>query len=162
MNISWQNPGGTTVALATGVTPNRENGKDAEKVQTDYKYSEYTYTDELTTAKAGEGVCGILINLYNLDNTKSYGFADIVIEGTLSGTEKDLPILASFTLNGLEYQVEDVFEDAYEADFELSKKDPMVSASNPLTNITATSGEVGEVSYKGDDTQCVVTIPVSH
>ena len=160
LDIAWQYPDRTTVSLVEGLVPNRNDGtKPANESESGLKYSDLSY--DIESAKPAEGACGLLINLYNLDNNKQVGFADIVIEGTLSGTEKDLPILASFTLNGVEYQVEDIFEDAYEADFELSKKDPMVGASNPLTNITATSGEVGEVSYKGDDTQCVVTIPVS-
>ena len=159
MDIAWMNPDKTTVSLATGQTPNRENGKDANKVQTEYKYSEYYY--ELTEATAGEGTCGLTLNIYNLDKDKRYGFADIVIEGTLSGTEQELPILASFKINGNEYAVEDVFGDDYEATLKLSKKDAMVSAANPLTEVTATSGEVGTVTYEGTETACKVTIPVT-
>jgi hypothetical protein len=158
LDFAWINPDKTTISLATGQTPLRENGKDKDNNSTE-KFSEYSY--DITGATVGEGACGLAINLYGLANNKQIGFADIVIEGTLSGIEKELPILASFTLNGTEYQVEDVFGEVYEATFELSKKDQMVGTENPLTNITATNGEVGTVTYDGSDTQCVVTIPVS-
>lgn len=151
LDIAWQNADKTTVTLATGINPNRDNATP--------NVSELSY--DVTGSTPGEGACGLLINLYSLDPGKHVGFADIVIEGVLNGTEKDVPILASFTLNGIEYQVEDVFGDAYEATFELSKKDQMVGTENPLTNITATSGEVGTVTYNGDATHCVVTIPVT-
>lgn len=157
LDFAWINPDKTTISLATGQTPLRENGKDKDNNPTE-KFSEYSY--DITGATVGEGACGLAINLYGLANNKQIGFADIVIEGTLSGIEKELPILASFTLNGTEYQVEDVFGEVYEATFELSKKDQMVGTENPLTNITATNGEVGTVTYDGSDTQCVVTIPV--
>lgn len=157
LDFAWINPDKTTISLATGQAPLRENGKDKDDNPTE-KFSEYSY--DITGATVGEGACGLAINLYGLANNKQIGFADIVIEGTLSGIEKELPILASFTLNGTEYQVEDVFGEVYEATFELSKKDQMVGTENPLTNITATNGEVGTVTYDGSDTQCVVTIPV--
>ena len=158
MDIAWMNPNKKTVSLATGVTPNRENGKDANKVQTDYKYSEYNYN--ITTATPAEGACGLNIYIYNLDPGKRYGFADIVIEGTLSGTEKELPVLATITINGTEYSADQIFGDAYEAKFELSKTAQMVSENNPVT-ATAASGEVGTITYEGTDTQCKVTIPMT-
>jgi pectin methylesterase-like acyl-CoA thioesterase len=37
----------------------------------------------------------------------------------------------------------------------------MVSESNPLTDITAASGEIGTVSYESTDTSCKVTIPMT-
>ena len=151
LDIAWQNVDKTTVTLATEITPNRDNATP--------NVSELSY--DITGSTPGEGTCGLLINLYSLDAGKHVGFADIVIEGTLNGTEKDVPILASFTLNGTEYQVEDIFGDAYEATFELSKKDEMVGTENPLTNITTTSGELGTVTYNGDETHCVVTMPVT-
>ena len=158
MDIAWMNPNKKTVSLATGVTPNRENGKDANKVQTDYKYSKYDY--DITGATPAEGACGLNIYIYDLDPGKRYGFADIVIEGTLSGTEKELPVLATITINGTEYSADQIFGDAYEAKFELSKTAQMVSENNPVT-ATAASGEVGTITYEGTDTQCKVTIPMT-
>ncbi len=159
MDIAWINPDKTKVTLATAQTPNRENGKDANKEQTDFKYSEYNYS--ITTATPAEGTCGLGINIYSLDAGKRLGFADIVIEGTLNGTEKEVPILASFKANGTEYSVENVFGEAYEATLELSKKETMISAENPLTDLAAANGEIGTVTYEGTATTCKVTIPMT-
>lgn len=151
LDIAWQNADGTTVSLATEQKPNRDNASPA--------YSTFEY--DITGATAGEGTCGLLVNLYGLQNGKQIGFADIVIEGVLNGTEKDVPILESFKLNGDTYDVEKVFGDQYEATIELTKAATMVSAENPLTDVTAVSGEVGTITYAGDATHCVVTIPMT-
>jgi hypothetical protein len=37
----------------------------------------------------------------------------------------------------------------------------MVNANNPLTDLTAINGEIGEVTYEGNDTECTVTIPMT-
>ena len=153
LDIAWQNADGTTVELAKEVQPTRDNATPS--------VSELSY--DITGATAGEGACGLLINLYSLDHGKRVGFSDIVIEGTLSGTEKEVPMLDSFTANGVEYAVDDIFEadgDQYTAIIELSKADNMISASNPIDNVTPRSGEIGEITYDGDETKCDVTIPV--
>lgn len=154
LDIAWQNADGTTVELAKEVQPNRDNATPS--------VSELSY--DITGATAGEGACGLLINLYSLDHGKRVGFADIVIEGTLSGTEKEVPMLASFTANGVEYTADEIFEadgDQYTATIELSKADNMISATNPVSDVTPMSGEVGEITYDGDATKCDVTIPVT-
>lgn len=151
LDIAWQNVDGTTVSLASGVQPNRDNG--------DPNVSEFTYS--VSGATAAESTCGLVINLYSLDPGKHVGFGNIVIEGTLSGSEKDVPILASFKVNGNEYTVEDVFGDQYEATLELPKAEPMVSSENPLTDVIASSGEVGTLVYEGTETSCKVTIPMT-
>ena len=162
VDIAWLNPDETTVSLATGRIPNRNDGTNPKEGDTDAQYSEYSY--DITGATVAEGQCGLKLNLYNLDNNKQIGFCDIIIEGTLSGTEKDLPILASFKMNGTEYVADDIFE-ANGTDFigtvEISKTATMVSESNPLTDITAASGEIGTVSYESTETSCKVTIPMS-
>ena len=150
LDFSWENPDKTTVSLATAVKPNRNN--DSQKI------SELSY--DIEGATPGEGTCGLLINLYHLQSGKQIGFSDIVIEGTLSGTEKEVPILATLTINGTAYTTEELFGDAYEADYELSKKVQMVSAGNPVT-ATAKSGEIGTIAYDGTDTECVMTIPMT-
>ena len=149
LDFSWQNPDKTTVLLAMGVKPNRENESNP--------ISELSY--DIEGAALGEGTCGLLINLYHLQSGKQIGFSDIVIEGVLNGTEKDVPVLATLTINGQEYTAAEVFDDAYEADFELSKTQPMVSAENPVT-ATALTGELGAITYDGDETHCTVTIPL--
>ena len=147
LDFSWENPDKTKVSLAIGVKPERNDG-----------VSSLSY--DIKDATPDEGPCALLVNLYHLQSGKHIGFSDIVIEGTLSGTEKEVPILASVTILGQELSAEMVFGDAYEATMELSKKVPMISESNPI-QATAKKGEVGTISYVGDDTKCVVTIPMT-
>ena len=160
LNIAWLNADGTTVPLATGVKPNRNDGTNpANADEEGMKYSDLSY--EVMGATPGEGACGLVINLYDLQEGKQIGFADIVINGVLNGEEKDMPILTSFKVNGIEYVADEVFAtagDHYEGTIEVSKTQTMISESNPLTDITAANGEISSVSYNGDDTQCVVTI----
>ncbi len=151
LDIAWENPDKTTVLLEQGVKPARNNGSP--------NISELSYTIEGATP--GEGTCGLLVNLYHLQNGKQIGFADIVIEGTLSGTEKEVPVLATVTINGEQFTTAALFDDAYEVEFELSKKAPMISEQNPVT-ATAKKGEVGTIKYEGDDTKCKVTIPMTY
>ena len=150
LDFSWQNPDKTTVSLAVGVKPNRNNDKNP--------VTELSY--DIEGATPGEGTCGLLINLYHLQGAKQIGFSDIVIEGTLTGKEKEVPVLATLTINGEEFTAEQIFDDAYEAAMELSKKVKMVGETNPV-EATAKKGEVGVIGYVGDDTQCVVTIPLN-
>lgn len=151
LDIAWMNPDKTTASLAKAIKPERNNVNG---------YSALEYTD-FSTAKPGEGACGLIVTLYGLQKGKQLGIADVVIEGTLSGTEKEVPILGSFKINGNEYKVEDVFGDDYEADLKLSKKEKMVSSDNPLADITPVSGELGQVTYEGTETSSKVTIPMT-
>ena len=146
----WQNADGTTVELEKEIKPERNNSSTITAKSYD-----------ITGATPGEGSCGLKLFLYHLQSGKQIGLADIVIEGILNGTEKDVPVLASFKINGNEYTVEDVFGEQYEATLKLSKKESMVSKSNPLTDVSATSGEVGEITYDGQDKSCAVTIPMT-
>ena len=150
LDFSWQNPDKTTVSLAIGEKPNRNNNNP--------NVSEYSFNIEGATT--AEGSCGLVVNLYHLQSGKQIGLSDIVIEGTLNGTEKEVPALATITINGTEYTSEEVFDDAYEAKMELTKKIAMVSANNPII-ATAKKGEIGTIAYDGDDTKCVVTIPMT-
>lgn len=154
LDIAWLNPDGTTVPLATEVKPVRNNETNP--------VGQLSYT--ITGATPAEGACGLVVNLYHLQEGKQIGFADIVITGVLNGEEKDMPILGSFTANGVTYQADDVFAadgDQFAGSIEVSKTETMISASNPLTDVTAANGEIGDISYNGDDTQCVVTIPMT-
>jgi hypothetical protein len=163
LDIAWLNPDGTKVTLATEVKPNRNSGTNPAIASDEgKKFSELSY--DVNGATPGEGACGLAINLYRLQNGKQIGFADIVITGLLNGQEVEVPMLASFKANGREYAADDVFEadgDQFVATIELSKSEQMISESNPITEVTAITGEIGEVSYNGDDTQCEVTIPVT-
>ena len=147
LDFSWENPDNTTVLLAQGVKPERNDG-----------VSELSY--DIEGATPAEGKCALLVNLYHLQSGKQIGFGDIVIEGTLSGTEKEVPMLATLTINGEEFKAEKIFDDAYEAEMELSKKVAMISETNPI-EATAKKGEVGIIGYAGDATKCVVTIPMT-
>ena len=146
----WLNTDGSTVELGKEIKPERNN---TEK----NTFCEYA----LTGATPGEGSCGLKLFLYHLQSAKQIGLADIVIEGTLTGTEKDVPVLASFKINGNQYDVEDVFGDNYEATLELPKAEAMVSESNPLTDVTAKTGEIGTIAYAPAENACVVTIPMT-
>lgn len=163
LDIAWENPDKTTVELAKEVKPRRDNDSP--------NYTECTY--EVTGATPGEGACSLLINLYSLNPGKRIGFRNIVIEGTLSGTEKDLPMLGSFVANGVEYNAQDIFEaqgDNYTATIEIPWGTDMISETNPLADVTPIKGEVGEIVYDflqcdhanpWEWDSCFVTIPVS-
>ena len=163
LDIAWENADGTTVMLAKEVKPNRNNGSNpANPDEEGQKYSDLSY--EVVGSTPAEGAVALLVNLYHLQGGKQVGFADIVIEGLLNGEEVAVPMLASFTANGINYVADKIFEadgDQYVATIELSKKEQMISASNPLSDVTAASGEIGEIAYEGDDTRCTVTIPVT-
>ena len=146
----WQYSDGTTIELETGIKPERNNSG----VNTVKSY-------DIEGGTAAEGTCGLKLFLYNLQEGKQIGLADIVIEGILNGTEKDVPVLASFKINSKEYAVEDVFGEQYEATLELPKAETMVSANNPLTDVTAKSGEVGTITYEEKENACTVTIPMT-
>ena len=150
IDVYWLNADGTTVELDKEIKPERNNS-GANTV----KYY------NITGATPGEGTCGLKLYLYKLQANKQIGLADIVIEGILNGTEKEVPVLASFKINGTEYTVEDVFGEQYEATLKLSKKEKMVGKSNPLSDVNATSGDVGEIAYAEQDNACTVTIPMT-
>ena len=86
LDVAWVNPDGTTVSLATGVQPNRNNNETQ-------KYTDFSY--EISGATVAEGACGLQINLYNLDTGKQYGFDKIVITGIPQGE-----FIANVCLNG--------------------------------------------------------------
>lgn len=154
LDFAWVNPDGTTVTLATGEKPERNNVNH---------YSNFTY--DITGATPGEGECGLQINLYNLANNKQIGFAAIVIEGILNGTKQDIPILTSFVANGITHIVEKEFAivgDDYVSEIELFKDEKMISEQNPVTDVVIKAGELGTITYQGDDSKCTVTIPVTH
>ena len=150
IDVYWLNSDGTTVELETGISPERNNSN---------KNTEKSY--DVTGSTPGEGACGLKLYLYHLQAGKQIGLAQIVIEGVLNGTEKDVPVLASFKINGNEYSAEEVFGEQFEATLKLPKAEPMVSSSNPLTDVVATTGEVGEITYDAQDKACTVTIPMT-
>lgn len=76
------------------------------------------------------------------------------------------PALGSFKVNGQEYVASDIFaQDDNQnmvATIEISKKATVVSAENPLTDVTAENGELGEITYQvAADKTTTVTMPVT-
>lgn len=155
LDIFWINPDGSKVSLATGIVPYRDNSSPA--------VLEWSADIDASKIKVAPGACGLAIGLYSLDNGKHVGFSNVSFEGTMSGQEKEVPMLKSFTANGETYNADDIFQpdgDNYAATIELFSTQPMISASNPLTDVVAASGNVGNITYKGDNNKCEVTIPV--
>lgn len=96
INTYWVNSDGTaqTKLNSSTVKPNRENDAVA-------KYSSFSY--EVTGVEASSGASGMRLQLFNLDADKHYGFCNIVIEGTLSGTIEEevlYTVTTSVTPNG--------------------------------------------------------------
>ena len=153
LDIAWQNPDGTTVELAKEQSLNRNNSAEP---------SNFSYV--LTDATPGEGECGLVLNLYSVFEGKQMSFGGIVIEGTLSGKKQEIPVLATVTANGVTYDVEKTFEilgDDYVADIELFADEKMINAENPVS-VEVKDGQLGTITYDGDDQKTTVTIPVSH
>ena len=155
LDIFWVNPDGSKVTLATGITPYRDNASPA--------ILDWSAEIDPSKINVAPGACGLAISLYSLDNGKHVGFSNVSFEGTISGDEIEIPILKSFKANGETYLADDIFEpngDNYSATIELFSTDPMISASNPVSDVTPSSGNIGDITYAGDDTKCEVTIPV--
>ena len=147
------NPDGTTVQLAKEQSLNRNNAA-----------SPSTFSYVITDATPGEGECGLLLNLYSVFDGKEMGFGNFVIEGTLNGVKQEIPVLTSVTANDITYDVEKTFEivgDDYVANIELFSTDKMINAENPVT-VVVKDGQLGDITYEGDDQKTTVTIPVSH
>ena len=154
LDIAWLNPDGSKISLATNQNPNRDNNAEGA--------SKYSYV--ITDANPGEGECGLLVNVYNVFENKTIGIGHIVIEGIVNGHKQEIPVLATMTANGITYDVEKTFEiqgDDYVANIELFKDETMISAENPVT-VEVKEGQLGTITYEGDDSQCTVTIPVTH
>ena len=79
-DIFWVNADGSTVELANGAKPSRENGNDPAGE----KFHQFEYN--VAEAAASEGPCGLRINVYSLDPGKNVGFANVIIEGHIEGT----------------------------------------------------------------------------
>lgn len=75
------------------------------------------------------------------------------------------PALAGFKANGKSYIAADIFSETADgnmaATIELSKAEPKISVENPVSDLTADNGEIGDITYilEGDNT--IVTIPVT-
>ncbi|MCH5233707.1 MAG: pectin esterase [Muribaculaceae bacterium] len=156
LDIFWINPDGSQVLLDSGIVPNRDNSSPA--------VTEWSADIDPAKVSVVPGACGLAISIYSLDNGKHVGFSNVSFEGTMSGQEIEIPMLKSFSANGETYIADDIFEpngDNYSATIELFSSQPMISASNPVSEVVAESGKIGTISYDGDENKCEVTIPVS-
>ena len=152
LDFSWENPNKTTIPLATGVKPNRDDNEESN-------VSELSY--EIKDATAGGGFCGLLVNLYNLEG-KQIGLSDIIIEGTLNGKEKEkgIPLLDYIIYNGQKYSREGLFGNGNEATIVMSRKETMISKTNPITAV-AKVGDVDSITYSVDNKNCTTVIFIS-
>jgi len=107
------------------------------------------------------------LKFYNFNQAQNSYMMDLKIYGKVDLSQA--PSLASFSANGETYQAADVFKENadgnMEATIEISKAAEMIGESNPLTDITPETGEVGTVTYaasEADPTATVVTIPVEY
>lgn len=105
------------------------------------------------------------LRFYNLNTSQNAYMFELEISGMVDMSQ--MPALGTFDVNGVTVEAVDIFEiDAngnYAATYEVSKADPMISAENPLANIVAANGVIGEVTYQLNATAdtCICTIPVS-
>ena len=155
LDIFWINPDGSKVELDKGIVPYRDNSSPA--------ILEWSAEIDPADISVAPGACGLAISIYSLDNGKHVGFSNVAFEGTISGQEREIPVLKSFIANGETYIADDIFEpdgDNYTATIEVFSSQPMISAENPISDVTAVSGNIGNISYNGDDSKCAVTIPV--
>ena len=81
VDVSWVNADGTVVSLQKGISPARNNASPAVT----------NVSCEIAGAPASDGECRLRLNLYSLGNTKQVSFANVVIEGMVSGQVKDIP-----------------------------------------------------------------------
>ena len=105
----------------------------------------------------------------NLNSSQNAYMFELDIYGHVDMTTK--PTLQSFKVNGKSYEAGEVFDEASDGSMrallETSKQEADISAENPLTDVVAANGTVGEITYeawehRSDIPAYVrVTIPVS-
>ena len=81
VDVSWVNADGTVISLQKGISPARNNASPAVT----------NVSCDIAGAPASDGECRLRLNLYSLGNTKQVSFANVVIEGMVSGQVKDIP-----------------------------------------------------------------------
>lgn len=105
----------------------------------------------------------------NLNASQNAYMFELDIFGNVDMSSK--PTLERFTVNGKTYEAGEIFDEQSDgnmmAQIETSKSEPNISAENPLTDVVAANGTVGEILYEpwehsSDYPAYVrVTIPVS-
>ena len=108
------------------------------------------------------------LKFFNFNISQNAYMSELHIYGKVDMSKT--PSLATFTANGVTYQAADVFDEDADGNnvttIEISKKDKMIDASNPVT-ATADNGELGTITYEsvastlnGDKPESKVIIPV--
>lgn len=87
IDVIWRSADGSAASLETALKPARDNSGAVTHA---------TYDLSTSGIPESNGECTLEIYLYDLGNTKQAGFANIVIEGTLSGTIEEV---TTYTLN---------------------------------------------------------------
>ena len=104
-------------------------------------------TGEDLTIKVNRTNCQIKLENFTL--SQNAYVTDLAIYGNVDMSKA--PMLGSFSLNGNKYQVADIFaEDASGkqiATILVSKKESLISESNPLTNLVADNGTIKSTTY---------------
>jgi pectin methylesterase-like acyl-CoA thioesterase len=98
----------------------------------------------------------------NLNTSQNAYLFQLDIYGNVD--ETSAPALGSFALNGTTYQAADIFAEnaagEQEATIEISKQQPMMSADNPLTDLTVDNGEIVSTTYTATDSASTALITV--
>lgn len=99
----------------------------------------------------------------NLNATQNAYMFQLNIYGNVDMSK--MPALGTFDVNGTTYQAADVFDEQSDGTMtttiEIPKKQTLVSATNPMTNIIADNGDVSEVTYVTKNDTTVATFSVT-
>lgn len=103
----------------------------------------------------------------NLNSSQNAYMFELDIFGMVDMSNS--PLLDTFVANGETINAGDIFEQDnegnYVATIEVSKTKTMISKSNPVSDVVAANGEIGEITYttegEGSSQKTFVTIPVT-
>ena len=104
----------------------------------------------------------VQLRFTNLNSSQNAYMFELDIYGNVDYSST--PVIESFALNGVTYDAEDLFEASddgtYEATVQIAKTETMISADNPLTDITMKNGTLTSTSYDlaDDGSSCAVTM----
>ena len=106
-----------------------------------------TQAGEDLTIKVNRTNCQIKLENFTL--SQNAYVTDLAIYGNVDMSKA--PMLGSFSLNGNKYQVADIFAEEASgkqiATILVSKKESLISESNPLTNLVADNGTIKSTTY---------------
>ena len=126
--------------------------------------SSYATTASGTDVTVGVNRTNCQLRFTNLTTNQNAYMFQLDIYGKLDMSK--VPALGSFEVNSKSYDAADVFEEQKDGSMlgtvEISKSETAISSENRITNVTASNGDLGEISYNvvNSDTT-IVSIPVS-